>query len=295
MKYFLPLIVVAILIGLVVAANSVFVVNEYEQALVFQFGEIVRVETEPGLNYKKPFIQNVSAYEKRVLEYDSEPREVVTVDKKTLILDNFAKWRIVDLKLFYNTVSDYARAQARLDDIIYSELLAAVGRATITEVIRTRQADPEMTTNRAEIMERVTRTCNEKAGQYGIEVLDVRIKRADLLRENEAFVFSRMKAERQRIADRFKAEGAEESFQIRAEADKTKTILEAEAYRKAQEVRGEGDAIAARIYAEAFQKDPDFYGFIRTLESYEKTLGARNTTLVLTTESEFFRLLSESK
>jgi len=293
MKYGTILLLVVILLAAVVAYKAAFVVNEYEQAMIFQFGEIVGVVSEPGLHWKTPFVQNVKYYEKRVLEYDSDPREVITTDKKTIVIDNYAKWRIEDPKRFYNTVIDINGAQARLDDIIYSELRAEVGRATITEVIRTRQVE-EMTTNRAEILRRVTETCNRKAAEYGISVLDVRIKRADLLKENEEFIYNRMRAERQRIADRFRAEGAEESLEIKAQADKETKIIEAEAYRKAEETRGQGDAAAIRIYAEAYQQDPEFYSFLRTLEAYEKTLGSQ-TTLVLSTDSELFRLFSNLK
>lgn len=293
MRFLLPLIVLIVVIVLAAGYLSAYVVNEYEQALVFEFGRIARTISEPGLYWKTPFIQTVRYYEKRVLEYDSKPREVITKDKKTLIIDNFARWRIVDPAKYHVSVVDENGAQSRLDDIIYSELRAEVGRADIVEVIRTQQ-DEEMTTNRKEIMDRVTRTCDAKAREYGISILDVRIKRADLLKENEEFVFNRMRTERQRIADRFRAEGSEESYQIRAEADKQKTIIEAEAYRQAQEIRGEGDAGAISIYAEAFQQDADFYRFMRTLEAYENSIDAK-TTLILSTKSEYFHLLTSPR
>lgn len=291
MKILIPLIGLVVVLGAVLLYQAAFTVHEFEQALVFQFGRIERVVTEPGLYWKKPFIQKTRYYEKRVLEYDSDPRSIITEDKKTLRLDNFARWRIIDPELFYNSVVDETGGQARLDDIIYSELRTEVGRAELIEVIRTEMTE-EMNTNRRAIMDQVTQACDEKTRRYGIEVLDVRIKRADLPKENEEAVYNRMRAERQRIADRFKAEGQEEAFKIEAEADKQKTIIAAEAYRKSQEIRGQGDAEALRIYAEAFQQDPDFYSLLRTLEAYEKTLGSE-TTLVLSTDSDFFRFFSE--
>lgn len=291
MRILIPLIVVLIVIGLFLILQSAFIVNEYQQALVFQFGEIVRVVEEPGLKWKTPFIQNIRYYEKRVLEYDSSPRDVITTDKKTLTIDNFARWRIVDPETFYNTVLDENGAQARLDDIIYSELRAEIGRAEIIEVIRTKPTET-METNRREIMDAVTRTCKEKAQQYGIEVLDVRIKRADLVKENEQSVFNRMIAERKRIADRFRAEGKEEAFKIEANADKEKALIEAEANRQATLLRGEGEAEAIAIFAKALEEDPKFYRFLRTLEAYENTMQS-NSTLVLSTDSEFFRYFSD--
>jgi len=206
MKILVPLIVFVLVVGAVVGKQAVFTVNEFEQALVFQFGRIVRPALEPGLHWKTPFVQNVRFYEKRVLEYDSDPRPIITKDKKTLTLDNFARWRIVDPEKFYVTVENERQAQSRLDDVIYSELRTEIGRADLIEIIRTEMTD-EMQTNRRAIMQQVTKICDEKTREYGIEILDVRIKRADLPRENEQAVYNRMKAERQRIADRFEAEG----------------------------------------------------------------------------------------
>ena len=274
-------IVLVLLVG-VVLSGAFFTIDETEQAIITQLGKYVRTVSEPGLNFKIPFLQSVRKFEDRVLEYDAAAAPVITSDKKHLVIDNYARWKIVDPLKLYQTVRDESGAQARLDDIVFSELREEVARHTLTEII---------SVNRETIMEKVHKQCDEKAREYGIEVIDVRIKRADLPSEVARSVYARMKAERERIAKKYRSEGEEEAVKIRATTDKVKTILLAEAYREAEKVMGEGDAGAITIYAEAFEKDPEFYAFIRTLEAYKKSLG-RDTTVILPSDSEFFQYLN---
>jgi membrane protease subunit HflC len=274
------LLVAAVLIGF-----SVFTVSERQQAVVTQLGKPVRVVKDPGLHFKIPFLQQVTYFDDRLLDYDSAPTEVVTKDKKTLVVDNYSRWRIVDPLRFLQTVRDENGAQARLDDIIYSELRLELGLHTLNEIVAQK---------RREIFRKVTGRSNKKAKEYGIEVLDVRVKRADLPAENEKAVYDRMRAERQRIARQYRSEGKEQALRIRAETDKLRTIMLADAYEQEQRLRGEGDAEAIRIYAEAFQSDPEFYAFLRTLEAYRKSL-KENTTVILPPDTQFLRFLKGSR
>ncbi|MFQ5912526.1 MAG: protease modulator HflC [Nitrospinota bacterium] len=277
-----PILYVVIAVVLIIGLSSaLFTVQEYQQALVLQGGRPVRILKEPGLHGKIPILQNVEYFDKRVLEYDASARPIITKDKKTLVVDNYAKWRIIDPLKFRQAVRDERGAQSRLDDIIYSELRVDLARKDLIEIVAT---------DRAKAMQLVTRRTDEKAREYGIQVVDVRIKRADLPPENEKAIFGRMKAERQREARKYRSEGQEEALKIRAQTDKEKAILLAEAYQKEQEVRGEGDAKAIVIYAEAFEQDSEFYGFLRTLEAYKKSLKT-GTTLLLPPQSEFLEHL----
>ena len=271
------------LVGLLVAGyvTATFQVGEWQQAIVLQFGRPMRTITEPGLYFKTPLAQNVIFFEKRLLEYDASPKELITQDKQQLVVDNFSRWRIVDPLLFYKTVITVGGAQSRLDDIIYSNLRQATGRMTLRDVV---------SGDRAAFMSSVTENSDKRARTYGIEVIDVRIKRTELPEKNELNVFNRMRTERQRQAKKFRAEGEEESRKIRSSAQRDKEIILAEAKREAEVIRGTAQNQATTIYAEAYGRDPDFYAFMRTLEAYEKTLNSR-TTVVLTPASEFLRLL----
>jgi len=279
------IIVVTLIVLFIILNLSLFTVDEKQQAIILQFGEPIRTIQEPGLNAKIPFIQTVSYFEDRLLEYDAAPTEIVTKDKKNLVIDNYARWEISDPLTFMQAVRDEIGAQSRLDDIVYSELRVELGRYNLIDIV---------SVHRDTIMGVITKRCDEKSQKYGISIVDVRIKRADLPVENEKAVFSRMRAERIRQANQYRSEGAEEALKIRAQTDKEKVIILAEAYKIAETNRGEGDARALKIYADAFQKDPTFYRFLRTLEAYKKTLN-NNTTIVLSTESEFFRLLESLK
>lgn len=277
------LLIVLIIAILFLANLSLFIVDETKQAIVLQFGKPIRTIKDPGLNWKLPFIQNVVFFEDRLLVYDAAPTEIITKDKKTLIVDNYARWKIVDPLKFLQTVRDLNGAQARLDDIIYSELRVDLGLFDMSEIVSER---------REGIMKRVTEISNEKASIYGIEIVDVRIKRVDLPPENEKFIFDRMRAERERIAKQYRAEGQEESAKIIAETEREKTVILAEAYKAAQILKGEGEAESIKIYAESFNQDPEFYKFYRTLEAYRLTFKDK-TTVLLSTDNEFLKYLTK--
>jgi membrane protease subunit HflC len=281
MKRFM--IILAILVVIVIW-TTVFTVDVTEQAVILQFGRPVRTITDPGLNFKLPApFQNAIFFDSRLLEYDVPPAEVLSKDKKTLIIDNYVRWRIDDPLLFLQTVQAIPTAVTRLDDIVYSELRRELGTHNMVEII---------TENRKVIMDTVTMASNRATNPYGIEVVDVRIKRIDLPQQNEESIYARMDAERKRQANKFRSEGDEESQKIRAETDKEKTIILAEAYRQSETLRGEGDAIATEIYANAFSQDPDFYEFIRTLEAYKSILD-EESILVLPSDAKLFEMLTE--
>jgi membrane protease subunit HflC len=282
-KIIIPIVLLIVI--LIVLAGAMFTVDEIEQAIVTQLGKYVRTVSEPGLHFKVPFLQSVHRFEDRVLEYDAAAAPIITSDKKHLDIDNYARWRIVDPLKLYQTVRNVFGAQARLDDIVFSEIREEIARHTLTEIV---------SLNREAIMEKVHKQCDAKARDYGIEVIDVRIKRADLPAEVARSVYQRMQAERQRKAKKYRSEGEEEAVKIRADTDKQKTILLAVSYKEAEKLKGEGDAEAIKIYAEAFEKDPEFYAFVRTLEAYKKSL-KRDTTVILPSDSEFFRYLSPPK
>lgn len=281
-------VIVAVVALLFIGNLVVFTVNEVQQVVVTQFGEPIRVIKAPGLYFKLPNpIQRITVFDDRLLDYDANPEDIYTKDKKILVLDNYARWRIVDPLLFLQTLRTTAEGLARLDDIIYSEMRKELGQHELTEVIAT---------NREELMRLVTQRSDEAAQVYGIKVLDVRIKRADLPPENEAAVFNRMRAERDREAKGYRAEGQEEALKIRAATDLAATRINAEAFEKSQGIRGQGDAEALGIYAEAYTyKDAArFYKFVRTLEAYEKSLDEK-TVLVLPADSEFLKYLQGAR
>ncbi|MCH7613846.1 MAG: protease modulator HflC [Candidatus Marinimicrobia bacterium] len=277
-------LLVIIVLGLIIFFTTVFTVDEREQVVILQFGDPVRTITEPGLHFKLPVpFQSAITFDNRLLEYDVAPEEVLSKDKKTIIIDNYVRWRIKDPLLFLKTVQAIPNAVTRLDDIVYSELRQELGKHNMTEII---------TETREEIMETVTRASDKSTDEYGIEVVDVRIKRVDLPRENEMSIYARMDAERKRQANKFRSEGSEEAQKIRASTEKEKTIILANAYKESQEIRGEGEARALEIYANAYNKDVDFYEFMRTLEAYKKIIDNK-TTLVLPADSKLFKVLTE--
>ena len=272
-----------ILIAIIIL-STVFTVDETRQVVILQFGEPVRIIKKPGLNFKLPApIQVAQSFDDRLLEYDVPPEEILSKDKKSLIVDNYVRWRIIDPLLFLQTVQTEPIAKTRIDDIVYSELRRELGTHNMSEII---------TENRELIMEKVTRESAIATKPYGIEVVDVRLKRVDLPQNNEQSIYRRMQAERIRQANKFRSEGEEESQKIKASTDKDKTIILANAYKEAEEVKGEGEAKAVDIYARAFSKDPDFYEFYRTLEAYKKILD-KKTTLVLPTNSKLFDILNQ--
>jgi len=275
-------VIVLIVIIAVVLATSLFTVDETEQAIVTQLGKFVREVKQPGLHFRVPLIQAVHRFEARVMEYDAAAAKIITDDKKHLVIDNYARWKIIDPLKLYQTVGNKIGAQSRLDDIVFSEMREELARHTLTEIV---------SVNRQEIMHKVAEQCAQKAADYGIQIIDVRIKRADLPEEVTHSVYARMRAERERIAKKYRSEGEEEAVMVRAQTDKEKTILLAESYMQAEKTKGEGDAEALKIYAQAYEKDTEFYSFIRTLEAYKLSLGT-GTTIVLPNDSEFFQYLS---
>lgn len=276
MRSFKSSILVFLLLGVVILLQqSLFIVQQTQQALVIQLGHPLDKVYRPGLHMKLPFIQNVVYFDARILDYDARPAEALTSDLKSMVLDNYARWKIVDPLRFYRTMRTEANAQARLDAVIYSQIRAHIGRHTLTEVVNDK---------RTAIMDSVTEKTSQQMNEFGIKIVDVRIKRTDLPAENQRAIFDRMRAERERQATQYRSEGSEESTKIRSEADKERALILAESNKKSQVLRGEGDAEAARIYAEAFSKSPEFFSFQRGLEALRKSLG-ENTRMVLTPDS----------
>ena len=269
-----------------VGFSSIFIVDETEQVVILQLGKPVKTVTKPGLNFKLPFpIQEKITFDDRLLEYDSPPEEILSKDKKSLIVDNYVRWKIVDPLQFLKTVQAIPTAKSRMDDIVYSELRRELGTHDMVEII---------TENREEIMDVITKESNSATLDYGISVVDVRIRRVDLPAENEASIYARMEAERKRQANKFRSEGEEEAQKIRAATDRDKTIILADAYKEAERIRGEGDAKAVQVYAKSYSSDPKFYEFVRTLDTYKKIVDDK-TTLVLPSDSKLFKLLLDGK
>jgi membrane protease subunit HflC len=283
--YMVALLVVVVLI----AGTAAFVVDETQTAIVTQFGSPVRVIADAGLHWKIPQpVQAVRFFDKRLLVYDPKPTEFLTNDKKNVVVDAFVTWRIADPRKFLETVNDRAGAEVRMADIVASELGAALGQYPLQALITTVEGEMRV----GEIMSGVTQGVRSSASVgFGIEVTDVRMKRLAFPEQNKQSVFDRMRAERERIAKRYRSEGEEEAIKIRAEADKERQEILAEAYREAEKIRGEGDAEATKIYASAFNTDPEFYRFLRTLESYKRFMDDK-TTIVLSSDSDLLKLLN---
>ena len=280
----LVIVIVVAIVALILIGQSFYTIDMTQQGIILQFGEYQQTVSNPGLHVKAPFIQNVLLFEKRVLMSDAPPTGYLTLDKKNLIIDHITRWKIDDPHLFYKTVSTETQALPRLQAIVVSELRDEMASHDFEDMIST-QREP--------IMEIVAQRTGEKASEYGISIVDVRIKRADLPDEVQDSVFDRMRAERQRISLQNRAEGEEQAFKTRAEADREATVILAEASKTSQILRGEGDAQATGIYAATYQQNPGFYNFLRTLEAYEQIMDT-DTTLVLSADSELFKSLSGS-
>lgn len=278
---------ILVLFGLaaVAAYLTLFTVHQTQQALVLEFGKPKRLVTTPGLKYKIPFIQNVSFFDKRLLDLDSAPQEVIASDQKRLVVDAFARWRIVDPLLFYQTVSDERIARSQLGAFLEAALRRVLGSSSFEAVVRD---------ERNALMARITDQVNAEAKGLGINVVDVRIKRADLPEANSLAIYRRMQTERQREAAEIRAEGEEASRRIRANADRQVTVLKAEATGESERIRGDGDAEKNRVFAGAFGKDPDFFAFYRSMQAYQGALGAGDTRLLLSPDSEFFQYFNEA-
>ena len=280
------LLALALPILTLIGLSSIFIVDETQQVVILQLGKPVKTIIEPGFNFKLPFpFQEKIVFDDRLLEYDSPPEAILSKDKKSLIVDNYVRWKIVDPLQFLKTVQAIPTAKSRMDDIVYSELRRELGTHDMVEII---------TQNREEIMDVVTKASNEATLSYGISVIDVRIRRVDLPAENEESIYARMEAERKRQANKFRSEGSEEAQKIRAATDRDKTIILADAYKEAERIRGEGDAKAVQVYARSYSSDPKFYEFVRTLDAYKKVVDDK-TTLVLPSDSKLFKLLIEGK
>lgn len=278
----IPTIVIIVVVALALGLfQSVYTVDQTQRAIVLQLGKPVGESKGPGLHFKIPFVQNVIFFDHRILEYDAPPAEILTKDKKNLVVDNYSRWRISDPLLFYRTVHNIEGGRSRLDDIIYAELRVSLGRFTLTEIV---------SSDRAEIMSQVTEKANSLLKDYGILVLDVRIKRTDLPPENQKAIYGRMRAERERQAKQYRSEGRELGVKISTGADKERAIMLAQARKKAEVLKGEGDALATEIYAKSLGQDPEFYRFVKSLEAYKQGL-SKNTRLIMTPDNEFLKFL----
>lgn len=263
---------------------SVFVVYEWERAVLFRLGEIVKSDYEPGLHFKIPLINNVRKFDARILSLDVEPERFLTAEKKNVIVDSFVKWRIGDVTRFYTAVSgDEAQARLRLEQIIKDGMRGEFSKRNLNDVV---------SGERAQIMSVLTGNASQQARELGIDVIDVRIKRIDLPPDVNAAVYGRMEAERARVAKDFRSRGHEAAERIRADADRQREVILAEAYRDAERVRGEGDARAAEIYAKAYTKNAEFYALYRSLNAYREAFGGRDL-LVIEPDSEFFRYFKD--
>ena len=264
-----------------ILSSALYTVNETQTAIKLRLGEIVTVEDTPGLKFKTPFVNNVVKFDKRIQTLDTPAERFLTGEKKNVIVDSYVKWRIVDAEQFYkSTGGNIARTNNRLAQIIKTGLKSEFSKRTIADVV---------SGERSEIMSNILQMANKDIVEFGIKIIDVRIKRIDLSQEVSNSVYRRMQAERQRVAKEFRSKGAEEAEIIRAAADKERTIILANAYRDSEIVRGEGDAVSANNYAQAYNKNADFYSFYRSLESYKKSFGQNNDIMVLNPNTEFFR------
>ncbi len=273
-------------LGVVVAAvavllsMSLFTVFQTQQALVLQFGEPKRVIRDAGLQFKVPFVQNVIYLDKRILDLDSPAQEVIASDQKRLVVDAFSRFKISDPLRFYQSVGNEQVARSRLSTVLNSSVRRVLGESSFTAVVRDR---------REELMKRITSQVNTEAAKFGIEIVDVKIRRADLPQANSEAIYRRMQTERQREAAEIRAQGQEQAQRIRSRADKEVTVIKAEATRDGEKLRGEGEAERNKIFAQAFGQDPDFFAFYRSMQAYESSLQGTDTTLVLTPDSDFFK------
>ena len=287
MRHSLSFVAAAIFGLLVVVAMSIFTVDQRKFAIVLQLGEIKEVIAEPGLNFKWPLIQNVRYFEKRILTYDApEPERFITSEKKPVLGDAFVKWRIIDAKQYYISVQgDETRAHIRLSQTVNAGLREEFGRRTVHEVV---------SGEREKIMDEVRIKADADARAIGVQIVDVRLKRVDLVQEVSESVYRRMETERKRVANELRSKGAADAEKIRADADRQREIIIAEAYRDAQRIKGEGDARATALYAQAFGQNPEFYAFYRSLEAYRASFRNKGDVLVIEPNSEFFKYLKSS-
>ncbi|MBL8502803.1 MAG: protease modulator HflC [Rhodocyclaceae bacterium] len=287
MRRNLPFVAAFLLAVLVALAMSMFTVDQRRFAIVFQLGEIKDVITEPGLNFKWPLIQNVRTFDKRILTYDApEPERFITSEKKPVLVDAFVKWRIIDVRQYYISVQgDEARASTRLAQTVNGGLRDEFSKRSVHDVV---------SGEREKIMEAVRTKADADARAIGVQIVDVRLKRVDLVQEVSESVYRRMETERKRVANELRSKGAAEAEKIKADADRQREIIIAEAYRDAQRLKGEGDARAAAIYAAAFGQNPEFYAFYRSLEAYRASFRSKGDVMVIEPSSEFFKYLKST-
>lgn len=276
----LALVAAALFVVFIIATNTLFTVDQTEQALVLQFGQPLQVVRVPGLHSKWPFLQNVVAFDKRLLDVEPPPEEVIASDQKRLVVDTYTRYRITDPLLFYQTVGSEEAVRARLIAMVSGTLRQVIGNVPLSALL---------SVQRAAIMGQIRDDMKTAAAPFGIDVVDTRIRRADLPPENSQAIYARMQSERQQQAALYRAEGAQAAQSVRANADRERTVILADAQRDAQKVRGEGDAKAIDIYAAAYGKDKDFFAFYRSMQAYRDAFGGHNTSFVLAPEGGFFR------
>jgi membrane protease subunit HflC len=281
----LTLALILLGIAAVVAYMTVFTVDQTQQALVLEFGKQKRVVSDPGLNYKIPFIQNVEFFDKRILDIDTASQEVIASDQKRLVVDAFARYRITDPLLFFQSVRDERIANSRLGAILEASLRRVLGSASFADVVRDK---------REGLMRTIASQVNQEAAELGVKIVDVRIKRVDLPEANMQAIYRRMQTERQRQAAEFRAEGEGAARRIRATADREVTVIKADATGESERIRGDGDAQRNRIYAEAYNQDPDFFAFYRSMQAYETALKSGDTRLLLSPDSQFFQYFNDA-
>jgi membrane protease subunit HflC len=288
MSKYLGFILIALIALLVVLSASMFTVDQRQNALVFQLGEVVSVKTKPGLYFKLPLVQNVRYFDTRILTMDSaDPERFITSEKKNVLVDSFIKWRVIDARQFYVSVGgDERRAQIRLNQTVNDGLRAEFGKRTINAVV---------SGSREEIMSIIRAKADQDARTIGVQVVDVRIKRVDLPEAVSENVYRRMEAERKQVANELRSTGAAEAEKIRADADKQKDVIVAEAYRDAQGVKGEGDAKAASVYAAAYGKNAEFYAFYRSMQAYRESFASKSDVMVLDPSADFFKYMKNPR
>ena len=284
-KSFLGGLLLIVAAAVFILYNALFTVHQTQQALVLQFGETKRQISEPGLAWKIPFVQNVVFFDRRILDLDSPAQEVIAADQKRLVVDAFARYRIENSLRFYQSVGTVGIANSRLSTLLNSAVRRVLGEASFTAVVRD---------DRPDLMLRIRQQMDDEAEKFGIDIVDVRIRRADLPEANSQAIYSRMQTARQREAAEIRAEGEEAARRIRSRADRTATVIIAEANRESEELRGDGDAARANIFAEAYGKDPEFFSFYRSMQAYEAGIASGDTRMVLSPKSEFFRYFGNS-
>jgi membrane protease subunit HflC len=282
-RHLLIVLAVVLVVAGILINSSMFIVDQTESALVLQLGQPRRQISEPGLWFKRPFVEDVVIYDKRVLDFEPPPEEVIVSDQKRVVVDTYSRYRIIDPLLFYQTVGTEAGVRARLSSIVSGSLRRVLGNSTLSDILSTK---------RAQIMIQIRDEVGAQAKEFGVEVVDVRLRRADLPEENSQAIYARMVSERQQQASQYRGEGSEAAQTVRATAERDRTVILAEAQRDAQRVRGDGDAQAIKLYADAFGQDKAFFAFYRSLQAYRSALTGKDTSFILSPDSNFFRFFN---